>query len=370
MRMKAAVLHRPREALALEELELGDPGPREVRVRIRATGLCHSDLHVIDGAMAVPMPVVLGHEGAGIVDAVGREVSRVRPGDHVALSWAPECGVCPYCVAGRPNLCTASAPRVLEGTLLDGSSRLSAGTGETVWHYSFLSTFAECAVVPEASCIPIDRAVPFAPAALVGCAVMTGIGAAVNTARVRPGSSVAVLGLGGVGLNVIQGARLCGAERIIGIDLNPAKAAAARRFGLTDFVDPAAGPLAESVRALLGGAGVDYAFEAIGHPATMAAAYDIAARGGMVVYIGIARDGAELALPATRLPREEKIVTGSFYGGARPLIDFPQILRLYREGRVMLDELISARLPLAAINQGFEQVRSGEAVRVVLELPG
>lgn len=367
MTIKAAVLAKPRTPLSLERLTLADPRDDEVRVRIMASGLCHSDLHVIDGDMAVPLPVVLGHEGAGIVERVGSAVTRVKLGDHVALSWAPECGVCRYCVSGRPNLCAASAPRVLEGTLLDGTTRLSDGGAKPVFHYSFLSTFAECAVVPEASCIAIDPEVPFGPASLVGCAVMTGIGAATNTAQVRAGSVVAVLGLGGVGLNVVQGARLCGAERIIGIDTNPAKAETARRFGLTDFIDAKVGPLAEQVRSLLRGELADYVFEAIGNPAAMSAAYEIAARGGMIVYIGIAPDGARLELPAVRLPREEKIVTGSFYGGARPSLDFPNILRLYRQGRIDLDGLISARLPLSAINEGFDQVRRGEAIRVVVE---
>lgn len=369
MDIKAAVLRTPGTPLTLETLSLGDPGPHEARVRIRATGLCHSDLHVIEGDMQVPLPVVLGHEGAGVVEAVGSGVSRVKPGDHVALSWAPECGVCRYCVGGRPNLCTASAPRILDGTLLDGTTRLKDRAGQSLFHYSFLSTFAEVAVVPEASCIPIDRSVPFAPASLVGCAVMTGIGAAVNTAKVRAGSIVAVLGLGGVGLNVVQGAALCGAERIVGIDANPAKAEMARAFGLTDFIDPKSGPAVEQLRALLHGELADFAFEAIGHPATMATAYDITARGGTVVYIGIAPDGAKLELPATRVPREEKTVTGSFYGGARPLIDFPNILRLYQQGRIKLDELISARLPLAGINEGFDRIRRGDAIRVVVE-PG
>jgi len=367
--VRAAVLRVPAAPLTLETLLLADPRAHEVRVRIMATGLCHSDLHAIEGDTVVPMPVVLGHEGAGIVEAIGPEVIRVKPGDHVALSWAPECGVCRYCVSGRPNLCTVCAPRVLEGTLLDGSTRLKDRVGAPLFHYSFLSTFAEAAVVPEASCIPIDREVPFAPASLVGCAVMTGIGAAVNTAKVRAGATVAVLGLGGVGLNVVQGALLCGAGRIVGIDVNPAKATAAKHFGLTDFIDPNAGPIAAQLKELLQGELADYVFEAIGHPATMASAYEIAARGGTVVYIGIAPDGAKLELPATRLPREEKIVTGTFYGGARPLIDFPNILRLYRQGRIRLDELISARLPLAAINEGFERIRQGDAIRVVVE-PG
>jgi len=365
--VKAAILRTPGKPLAIERLALGNPRAREVRVRIAATGLCHSDLHVIEGDMKVPLPVVLGHEGAGVVEAVGPEVTRVKPGDHVALSWAPECGVCRYCVGGRPNLCTASAPRVLDGTLLDGTTRLTDAAGKGVFHYSFLSTFAECAVVPEASCIAIDPEAPMAPASLVGCAVMTGIGAAVNTAKVRPGSTVAVLGLGGVGLNVVQGAALCGAERIVGIDSNPAKAKTAEIFGLTDFLDPRAGPLVEQMRALLGGDLADYAFEAVGNPATMTAAYEITARGGTVVYIGIAADGAKLELPAVRLPREEKIVTGSFYGGARPLIDFPKILDLYMKGRVKLDELVTERLPLEKINEGFDRMRRGDAIRVVVE---
>lgn len=365
MKMKAAVLRQARQPLVLEEVDLLDPKDDEVLVRVMATGLCHSDLHVMTGDMAAPLPVVLGHEGAGVVEATGRNVSRVAVGDHVALSWAPECGQCRYCASGRPNLCDASAPKVLDGTLLDGSTRLRGPDGEEIRHYSFLSTFAEMAVVPQASCVPIDKDVPFAPASLVGCAVMTGIGAAMNNAKVRPGSTVAVYGVGGVGLNVIQGAAVCGAERIIAIDVNPAKAAAARLFGATHFLNAAETDVPAAVRDLTDGWRADYTFEAVGRPQTMAQAFDITARGGLLVCIGVPPDGSVLELPAVRLQKEEKTVAGSFYGAARPMVDFNTILRLYKQGRVKLDELVSETIPLSQINEGFENIRRGEAIRTV-----
>lgn len=367
MKIKAAILYEPKSDLVVEDVELGDPRADEVLVRIMATGLCHSDLHVVTGDMQVPLPVVLGHEGAGIVETVGGSVTRVKVGDHVALSWAPECGECRYCITGRPNLCTTSARKVLDGTLLDGTSRLSTSEGDELKHFSFLSTFAESAVVPEASCVPIDHDVPFAPASLVGCAVMTGIGAAMNNAKVRPGSNVVVYGAGGVGLNVIQGAAICGAEKIVVIDVNQDKESVARNFGATHFVNPRETDIGEAIGELTDGFGADYVFEAIGLLDTMSEAYDITARGGTVVYIGIAPDGSKLQLPAVHVPREEKVVTGSFYGGARPLIDFPAILRLYKQGKVKLDELVSERVPLERINAELGKVHSGEAIRVVVE---
>jgi S-(hydroxymethyl)glutathione dehydrogenase/alcohol dehydrogenase len=365
MKIKAAVLRQVQQPMVLEDVELQDPKDDEVLVRIMATGLCHSDYNVITGDMNIPLPIVLGHEGAGIVEAVGHENTRVSVGDHVALSWVPECGQCQYCASGRFNLCATSAPRVLDGTLLDGTTRLHDGDGEEISHYSFLSTFADMAVVPLTSCIPIDDDVPFVPASLVGCAVMTGIGAVMNNARVKPGSTVAVYGMGGVGLNVIQGAAVCGAGQIIAIDVNPAKAAIAQLFGATNFIDASETNVPEAINELTSGWRADYTFEAVGRPQTMAEAFDITARGGILVCIGVPPDGSTLELPAVRLQKEEKTVCGSFYGGSHPQVDFNTILRLYKQGRVKLDELVSETLPLYQINDGFKKLEGNGAIRTV-----
>ncbi len=366
--MKAAVLYNSNADLIVEDVKLIDPKAHEVLVRLMATGICHSDVMVLNGSMPVPMPVVLGHEGAGIVEAIGEDVSHVKVGDHVILSWAPTCGECFYCQSDHANLCEQYAPRVLDGGLLDGTTRLRTMSGAEIKHYSFLSTFAELTVVPETCCIPVDREIPFAPASLVGCAVTTGICAAVNTAKVRPGSSVAVIGVGGVGLNVIQGAALCGAEKIFAIDINPDKAAMAMAFGATHFLNSKEVDAVDAVRGLTNGRGSDYAFESAGRTQTMQLAYQIARRGGSVIYIGVANSTDMVSLPATQLTRTEKHIMGSFYGGATPRRDFPMIVELYKRGKVKLDELIGEHHPLSAINQAVAAMGTGKFARVVLDL--
>jgi S-(hydroxymethyl)glutathione dehydrogenase/alcohol dehydrogenase len=366
--MKAAVLYNGQTEVRVENVQLLDPKPHEVLVRLMATGICHSDIMVVLGTMPVPMPVVLGHEGAGIVEAIGDGVTHVKVGDHVVLSWAPTCGECFYCQSDHVNLCEKYAPRVLEGTLLDGTTRLRTSGGGEIKHYSFLSTFAEMTVVPETCCIPVDPDVPFGPASLVGCAVTTGIGAAVNTAKVKPGSSVAVLGVGGVGLNVIQGAALCGAEKIFAVDINPDKEALARTFGATHFINSQNADPVEAIRAETGGRGSDYAFESAGRTQTMQLAFQVARRGGSVVYIGVANSTDLVSLPATQLTRTERHITGSFYGGANPRRDFVMIIELYKRGKIKLDELVGGHFSLAEINQGIAKMRSGSVARVVLDL--
>jgi Zn-dependent alcohol dehydrogenase len=368
--MRAAVLHESGAPLAIEDVRLDPPGEGEVLVRVAASGVCHSDVATARGDIPNPLPVVLGHEGAGVVEQVGAGVRAVRPGDHVMLSWAPECGRCRLCRAGRPNLCDTYAPRVLDGGLLDGTTRLRGTDGGAIHHYSFLSTFAEQTVVPESSCIPMDPEMPFAPAALIGCAVMTGFGAAVRSGRVRPGDTVAVIGTGGVGVNAVQGARIAGAARIIAVDAEPAKEAAARRYGATDFLDATAVDVPEAIRDLTGG-GADVVIEASGNRAAMNSAYAAARRAGTVVFVGVAPADAVVELPAARLPREEKTVTGSFYGGAVPASDFPLLVDLYRQGRLLLDEQVDQVLPLSSINDAFRR-RPTTGVRVVVDpaLPG
>jgi S-(hydroxymethyl)glutathione dehydrogenase / alcohol dehydrogenase len=261
--VRAAVLNAVNEPLSVEDVELAPPGPGEVAVRLEASGVCHSDWNVLSGATANPMPVVLGHEGAGVVEELGEGVTDLAPGDHVVLSWLPSCGRCFYCTQGRPILCEWSTPAMLAGTMPDGTTRLSRNRGP-IYHYSFLSTFAERCVVPEQSCVPIRKDAPFEVAALVGCAVMTGIGAAMNRAKVEPGSSVAVFGAGGVGLSAVIGSRLAGAGTVIAVDPLPFKRELAQELGATHALDPTNGDVAASVRELTAGRGADYAFDAAG----------------------------------------------------------------------------------------------------------
>ncbi len=368
MRINAAVLEKTGGPLVLAELDLAPPGPGEVLVRLHASGVCHSDENAIDGTSPTRCPSVLGHEGAGVVEQVGPGVDRVAVGDHVALSWAPSCGTCAECLRELPQLCSTVWPAMAQGGLVDGTTRLSRD-GEPVYHNSFISSFAEACVVPERSCVPIRPDAPFDVAALVGCAVSTGIGAVWRTAKVRPGDRVAVFGCGGVGLSAVLGAVAAGAGMIVAVDTNPAKLESARSFGATAGVEWQGSP--ESTAAAVAdtaSGGVDYAIEATGRPEAMLAAFLSTRARGAAVLIGIPREDAVLTLPALSIPRMERRVLGSIYGSSRPERDFPLTLDLYCEGRLPLDRLISHRLPLGEIGRGFELMRSGEALRVVLEL--
>jgi S-(hydroxymethyl)glutathione dehydrogenase/alcohol dehydrogenase len=363
--VKAAILDAPATDLVVQSIDYQEPQAGEVLVRIAASGVCHSDLHVIHGTQTVPLPTVLGHEGAGIVEAVGPHVTRVKVGDHVVLSWVPYCGYCLHCLSGHPNLCSVAYAALAKGTLLDGTTRLSR-TGEPVYHYSFISSFAEYAVVPEAGCVVIERSIPLDTASLVGCAVMTGVGAAINTARVQPGSTVVVIGVGGVGLNVVQGARLAGAASIIAVDVNPTKLEHARSFGATHVVNAGEADAVALIYELTKGVGVDYSFEAVGRPETMRQCWEMARPGGTVVMVGIAPEGSQLSLPANRVVREERRLMGSFYGSARPHIDMPMILNLYMAGKLMLDELVTHRYSLEQINEAVHTLETGDAIRPVI----
>jgi Zn-dependent alcohol dehydrogenase len=350
-------------------LELAPPGPGEALVRLRAAGVCHSDLNAIDGTAATRCPAVLGHEGAGVVEAVGDGVD-LAPGAHVLLSWLPSCGRCEECLRELPHLCTTTWQAIATGGLLDGATRLSRD-GEPVFHYCFLSTFAERAVVPARCCIPMRDDVPFDVAALVGCAITTGTGAVWRTAGVRPGDRVAVFGCGGVGLSAVLAAVAVGADPIVAVDVTPEKLEAAMRLGATDAVEWSGGPdeTAEAVRAVSGG-GVDYAIEATGRPEAARAAFLSTRARGAAVLIGIPAPDAELSLPALSIPRMERRVLGSVYGSARPERDFPAVLELYRRGRLPLDRLVAARLPLEAVDEAFGLMRGGSTGRVVLDLDG
>jgi NDMA-dependent alcohol dehydrogenase len=349
----------------VEDVELAEPGAGEVSVRIAASGVCHSDWNVVTGATPNPLPAVLGHEGAGVVEAVGPGVERVREGDHVILSWLPSCGECFYCVQGRGVLCDVAMADMFEGTLPGGTLALSQN-GSPLYHYSYLSTFAERCVVPEGCCVPIRREAPLEVAALVGCAVMTGFGAAVLRARVEPGSAAVVFGAGGVGLSAILGCRTAGARTIVAADPVAFKRETALRLGATHAVDPAGEDVSALLRELTDGRGADYAFDTAGAPGVVARAYDAVRRGGTVVAVGIPPVGATADLPGPALPREEKVVTGSFYGSCRPHVDMPLVIDLYLDGRLDLDALVTRRFGLEEINDAFAAMNAGEVARGVI----
>ena len=368
MTVRAAVLAEVGAELEVVELDLAPPRAEEVRVRLRASGVCHSDWNAIDGTAPTRCPAVLGHEGAGIVEAVGPGVERIGVGDHIALSWAPWCGGCDECLRDLPWLCSTAWPAMGTGGLMDGSTRLSRD-GEPVYHYSFLSTFAEACVVPERCCVRIADDVPFEIAGLVGCAVTTGVGAVWRTAGVRPGDRVAVIGCGGVGLSALMAAVAVGAEPVVAVDTVAAKLDTARDLGATSGVVWAgtAEETAASIRAVSNG-GVDYAIEATGRPEAMLAAVLSTRPRGAAVLIGIPREDAVVSLPALTIPRMERRVLGSIYGSSKPERDFHATLDLWRAGRLPLERLVSHRLSLADVGRGFELMQDGSALRVVLDL--
>lgn len=361
MKTKAAVLDEVGGPFAVEELDLRGPERREVLVKLVASGVCHSDWHLVTGATAHPLPVVAGHEGAGVVEVVGDGVCRVRPGDHVVLSWAPDCGRCFYCLRGQGNLCDTFLEPIWAGTMLDGTPRLSR-SGEPVFHYCGLATFAERAVVPEESCVVIRSDISLEVAALVGCAVATGVGSVLYSADVRPGSSVVVFGCGGVGLSAIQGAVLAGARVVIGVDNVPGKLEMAARFGASATVLAGEDALEEIV-ALTGGRGADYAFEAVGDPAVQRAAIAAIRPGGVAVLVGLAPVDVSTELSLAQLTRQEKTVRGSYYGSVNARRDFPLLLEMYMAGSLKLDELVTRRFKLEAINDAFRAMLDGDVAR-------
>ena len=369
MKIRAAVLREagmPRpyaesRPLSVETVELAPPGEGEVLVRIAAAGLCHSDLSVIDGAVPMPMPMVPGHEAAGVVAEAGPGVADLEPGDHVVMVFVASCGRCAYCADGRPALCDPGRRANLKGTLLGGAMRITLD-GADAHHMLGVSCFAEYAVVSRASLVRIDRDIPLAEAALFGCAVITGVGAVVNTAGVKPGSTVAVVGLGGVGLNSVLAARLAGARRIFALDLREDKRALALELGASDAIDAAAGDAAKQVIRASGG-GVDYAFDAAGAVPALELAFAITRTGGVTVSSGLPHRDARMALPAALLTLGERTLKGSFMGTAVPSRDIPRYLDLYREGRLPVDRLMSERIALDGLNAAFDRLADGESVR-------
>ena len=367
MEFRAAILEAVGAPLRIDTLRAGPLGPHDVLVRVRATGLCHTDLEVMQGQLAYPLPIVLGHEGAGVVEAVGAEVTRVKPGDHVIASWNPHCGHCFYCERALPILCEPFREHQPKGRLLDGSMHLWRGA-QPVHHFFTTSTFAEYTVLSESSAIPVPRDIPFDRACVIGCGVMTGVGAVVRKARVEPGASVAVIGCGAVGLNAIQGAVIANADRIIAVDPSASRRAQATTFGATDVLDASAGDVLDRIRALTGGRGADYVFEAAGHKDAFRLSVEAVRPGGQVVWLGKINVDQEVAFRWGTLMQEKRIVRSS-YGDTVPMRDFPWLSRLYLEGQLKLDEMITDRIPLGKINDGFAKLARGEGIRTVVELP-
>ncbi|GAA3573516.1 zinc-dependent alcohol dehydrogenase family protein [Microlunatus spumicola] len=364
--MRAAVLREVGQPLTLEEVELDDPGPGEVRVRIEAAGACHSDLHYMAGDLPAKLPLVVGHEGAGVVEALGPRTSgRVSVGDRVALQWRPRCGECPACVAGNPVLCRFG--RVLAATngLMDGTSRLHVGD-ETLHHLMGVSCFAEQVVVSETSVLAVPDAVPTEIAAISACAVITGVGAVLNAVEHTSGRPLLVVGAGGVGLAAVMGAVLVGAYPVVVVDVDPAKLELATAVGATHVIDAREGDVVEQVLRLTDGVGVPWAVDAVGSPDTMRQAMAALAPEGTLVAVGLSRTDATVAVPINDLVQRQKRVVGSLYGSSNPRLDLPRIFSLYSAGRLPLDRLVGARRPLAEVNEAFADLRQGGVGRTVL----
>lgn len=372
MKIRAAVLNRmgvqppyaETKPLSIQTVDLDPPGRGEVLVKIGAAGLCHSDLSVINGDRPRPTPMALGHEAAGVIEALGEDVTDLSVGDHVVMVFMPSCGHCMPCAEGRPALCEPGAVANGAGTLLSGARRLHCD-GVDVNHHLGVSAFAQYAVMSRRSVIKIDPALPLHEAALFGCAVLTGVGAVVNTARLQPGQTAAVIGLGGVGLASVLGAIASGARQIVAIDLADDKLGLARQLGATDTVNARAEDAAEQIRALTGG-GVDVAFEMAGSAQAMELAYKITRRGGMTVTAGLPPPNATLALPLVNLVAEERTVMGSYIGSCVPTRDIPRYVGLYQRGRLPVDRLMSGLLTLDEINEGFDRLHEGKAVRQIV----
>ena len=367
MKTRAAVAREAGKPLVVEELDLDGPREGECLVEIKATGICHTDEFTLSGADPEGLfPAVLGHEGAGVVVDTGPGVAGLAPGDRVIPLYTPECRQCEYCLSGKTNLCQAIRATQGRGVMPDGTSRFSLG-GERVFHYMGVSTFSNFTVVPEIALAKIREDAPFDKVCYIGCGVTTGLGAVMNTAKVEPGANCVVFGLGGIGLNAIQGLRIVGADMIVGVDTNPAKRPLAEKFGMTHFVDPDAveGDLAAYLVDLTGG-GADYTFECIGNVDVMRTALECAHKGwGESIIIGVAGAGQEIRTRPFQLVTG-RVWRGTAFGGARGRTDVPRIVDWYMEGKIDIDSLITHTMPLADINEGFELMRAGESIRSVV----
>ena len=366
MDTRAAVAFAAGAPLAIENVQLDGPRAGEVMVEIKATGICHTDAYTLSGADPEGLfPSVMGHEGAGVVVEVGAGVTSVATGDHVIPLYTPECRQCKFCLSGKTNLCGAIRATQGQGLMPDGTSRFSLN-GETLFHYMGTSTFSNHTVLPEIAVAKIREDAPFEKVCYIGCGVTTGLGAVINTAGVEPGSNVAVFGLGGIGLNVIQGARLVGADRIIGVDINPAKRALAEQFGMTDFINPK--EVDDAVAAIidLTDGGVDYSFECIGNVEVMRQALECCHKGwGESIIIGVAGSGKEISTRPFQLVTG-RVWRGTAFGGAKGRTEVPRIVDWYMDGKINIDDLITHTMPLEEINNAFDLMHAGESIRSVV----
>jgi alcohol dehydrogenase len=377
MKTQSAVLYQmelPRpyttsNPMVVEELELDGPGEGEVLVELRGAGLCHSDLSVIDGSRPRPVPMVLGHEAAGIVREVGAGVTNFKPDDHVVFSYIPMCGRCVMCLGGRPALCENGAQSNTQGTLLSGARRFMNAKGELIHHHIGVSGFSQYTVAAQESLVKLDPSFPLDKAALFGCAVITGVGAVVNTAKVEAGASVAVFGLGGVGLSVLMGARAAGAYPIIAVDVLDSKLDLAHELGATHTVNAATGDPVVAIKDLTRG-GAHYAFESVGNEKVLQQAYYATRRGGTTVTIGLPHPSKQFSVSAVTMVAEERTIKGSFMGSGSPLRDVPRFIAMYQAGLLPVDMLYTKRIALEDINEGFESLAKGEVVRQVITFTG
>ena len=366
METQAAIAAAAGEPLAIDTVRLDGPREGEALVEVKATGICHTDAYTLSGADPEGLfPAILGHEGAGVVVDVGPGVTSVAVGDHVIPLYTPECRQCKFCTSGKTNLCGAIRATQGRGVMPDGTSRFSRG-GETILHYMGTSTFANYTVVPEIALAKIREDAPFDKVCYIGCGVTTGLGAVMNTAKVEPGATVAVFGLGGIGLNVIQGARIAGAYRIIGVDLNATKRPLAERFGMTDFLNPTDVEDAGAAIVDMTDGGVDYSFECIGNVDVMRQALECCHKGwGESIIIGVAGAGQEIATRPFQLVTG-RVWRGTAFGGAKGRTDVPKIVDWYMDGKINIDDLITHTMPLADINRAFDLMHAGESIRSVV----
>ena len=368
MKTRAAVAWEAGKPLTIETIEIGGPKAGEVLVEVMATGICHTDAYTLSGLDSEgKFPAILGHEGAGIVREVGAGVTTLKPGDHVIPLYTPECRSCKSCLSRRTNLCTSIRATQGQGVMPDGTSRFSCDGGE-VFHYMGCSTFANFTVLPEIALAKVREDAPFDKICYIGCGVTTGIGAVIYTAKVWPGANVVVFGLGGIGLNVIQGARMVGADKIIGVDINPAKRAMAEKFGMTDFINPSEIGNDKVVQAIvdLTGGGADFSFDATGNTNVMRQALECCHRGwGESIIIGVAEAGKEIATRPFQLVTG-RVWKGTAFGGARGRTDVPKIVDWYMEGKINIDDLITHKLSLEEINHGFDLMHEGKSIRSVV----
>ncbi|MGY8937557.1 MAG: zinc-dependent alcohol dehydrogenase family protein [Alphaproteobacteria bacterium] len=373
MKIKAAVLRQTdapqpfekSKPLSIEEIELDPPGPNEMMIKVGGAGLCHSDLSVMNGSRPRPVPMVMGHEGAGEVVEIGSSITDVAVGDHIVFQFSPSCGRCRRCLEGRPQVCEVAAVSKAAGDLMGGGRRLHDADGVALAHHSGVSCFAEYAVADRGSVVVIDKDLPLDEAAIFGCAVMTGVGAVINTARILPGDTVAVIGLGGVGLNGLLGAKLGGAETIVAIDLSDEKLGLARQLGATHTVNATDPDHVQQVRDITNG-GVDFAVDLAGAIPAMETAYGVTRYGGTVVTAGLSPSTAKFSFIQSNLVAEEKSIKGSYMGSCVPVRDIPRFISLYRQGRLPVDRLLSQRVGFDGINEGFDLLQQNATVRQIL----